>query len=139
MALLDFLKNKKERDKTAKKLSEVKVEKKQEKKIEKQPSKSVSHISTGKNFAFETIKQPHISEKASYLAETNQYVFEILQGKNKNEIKKAVEGIYGVDVLSVNIIKIPAKKRRIGKTQGYRKGFLKAVVKIKEDQKIEIL
>jgi len=39
----------------------------------------------------------------------------------------------------VNIIKIPAKKRRLGRTQGFRKGYTKAVVKIRDGQKIEIL
>ena len=58
---------------------------------------------------------------------------------NKDEIKNAVEGIYKVDVLSVNIIKIPAKKRRLGRTEGFRRAYRKAVVKIKEGQKIEIL
>ena len=61
-------------------------------------------------FAYEAIKQPHISEKATYLSEKDQYVFEISPNYNKQEVKKAIEGIYGVDVLSVNIIKIPAKK-----------------------------
>ena len=44
-----------------------------------------------------------------------------------------------MDVLSVNIVKIPHKKRRIGKTQGFKKGVVKAIVKIKEGQKIEIV
>jgi large subunit ribosomal protein L23 len=66
-------------------------------------------------------------------------IFEVLPNYNKNEIKNAVEGIYGVNVLSVNIIKIPAKKRRLGMTQGFRKAYKKAVVKIKNGQKIEIL
>ena len=44
-----------------------------------------------------------------------------------------------MDVLSVNIIKIPAKKRRLGKTEGFRKAYTKAIVKIKDGQKIEIL
>jgi len=39
----------------------------------------------------------------------------------------------------VNIIKIPAKKRRLGRTEGFRKQYTKAVVKKKEGQKIEIL
>ena len=58
---------------------------------------------------------------------------------NKHEIKNAIEGNYKVDVLSVNVIKIPAKNRRLGRTEGFRKAFKKAVVKIKEGQKIEIL
>ena len=46
---------------------------------------------------------------------------------NKNEIRKSVEGIYGVNVLSVNIVRIPAKKRRLGKTEGFRKAYKKAI------------
>jgi large subunit ribosomal protein L23 len=137
MALLDFLKRKKqvEKKKLVKKQEKVLVEKKDEKKAE--PTKVKSKSTEG--FSYNAIKQPHISEKASYLSEKDQYVFEVLPNYNKNEVKKAVEGIYGVDVLSVNMIKIPAKKRRLGRTEGFRKAYKKAVVKIKEGQKIEIL
>ena len=41
--------------------------------------------------------------------------------------------------MSVNIIKIPAKKRRLGRVEGFRKKYTKAVVKIRDGQKIEIL
>jgi len=88
---------------------------------------------------YEAIKRPHISEKATFLSEGGQYVFEIVGGYNKEEIKNAIEGIYGVDVLSVNMVKIPAKKRRLGRTEGYRKAYKKAIVKIKQGQKIEII
>jgi large subunit ribosomal protein L23 len=144
MALLDFLKNKKDAEK-AKKATEKKPAKvsaaKQEKKAEKTesaPKVVSSKIKNGK-FSYEAIKQPHISEKATELAEIDQYIFEVSPNFNKNEIKNAVEGIYNVDVLSVNVIKIPAKKRRLGKTEGFRKAYKKAVVKIKNGQKIEIL
>lgn len=120
-----------------------KKKQKQQKKVEK----ASSHISTAKsstakggiNFSYEAIKQPHISEKATNLSEANQYTFEVLPNYNKHEIKNAIEGIYGVNVLSVNIIKIPSKKRRLGKTEGFRKAYKKAIIKIKEGQKIEIL
>ena len=154
MALLDFLKRKSAKsrhlgglasispkaslggkEKLAKKNEPVSVSKEQ---VEK-PDKSAPRILTGRNFSYEAVKEPHISEKASYLAEKNQYIFQVSPNYNKQEIKKSIEGIYGVDVLSVNIVKIPAKKRRIGKTEGFRKGFIKAIVKIKEGQKIEIL
>ena len=92
-----------------------------------------------RKFSYEAVKQPHISEKATTLSESNQYTFEVLPNYNKQEIKKSVEGLYGVDVLSVNVIKIPAKKRRLGKTEGFRKAYKKAIVTIKEGQKIEIL
>jgi len=152
MALLDFLKRKKEVEKSRpkglsseKKTEKVsvakKVEKKTEKKIEKiEPAaKSPLRAKSVKGFSFDVIKQPHISEKGSYLAEKNQYVFQVNPNFNKAEIKKSVEGIYRVDVLSVNIVRIPSKKRRLGKTEGFRKGYKKAIVKIKDGQKIEIL
>ena len=110
MALLDFLKRKKEVEKS----------KKLEKKADMPAhagkvsavKKSEPVKSKNAKFSYEAVKQPHISEKASYLAEKDQYTFEVSPSYNKKEIKDSVEGIYGVDVLSVNIIKIPAKKRR---------------------------
>ncbi|PIQ05738.1 MAG: 50S ribosomal protein L23 [Candidatus Nealsonbacteria bacterium CG18_big_fil_WC_8_21_14_2_50_37_10] len=89
--------------------------------------------------AYRILKTPHATEKAADLAEKNQYVFKVWPRVNKTEIGKAIEDIYGVDVLSVRIIKVPRKQRRLGKVQGWRKGYKKAIVKIKEGQKIEIM
>jgi large subunit ribosomal protein L23 len=147
MAILDFLKNKEEdkSKKPVKKPAKVSAFKKQIKKPEKKAEKTdvIVKIENTKvkneKFSYEAIREPHISEKASYLAEKNQYIFEVSPNYNKHEIKKSVEGIYGVNVLSVNIIKIPAKKRRVGRTEGFRKAYKKAVIKIKNGQKIEIL
>ena len=149
MALLDFLKKKEEAEKAKKaeekseKVSVAKTEaksasKKTEKKVEKKETAAAAKTTNAK-FSYDAIKQPHISEKASYLGEKNQYTFEISPNYNKKEIKDAVEGIYNVNVLSVNMIKIPPKKRRLGKTEGFRKSYKKAVVTVKEGQKIEIL
>lgn len=82
---------------------------------------------------------PHITEKATELAKENQYVFKVYPEANKTEIKKAIENLYGVDVLDVKIIKIPKKRRRLGRISGWRKGYKKAIVKIKEGQKIEVM
>jgi len=147
MALLDFLKNKKDAGKSKSKKTEKKVLKVSAVKGEQPAKEKTEAISVkaapartkNSKFSYDAIKQPHISEKASYLAEKDQYIFEILPNYNKQEVRKAVEGIYNVDVLSVNIIKIPAKKRRLGRTEGFRKAYKKAVVTIKEGQKIEIL
>lgn len=141
MALLDFLKRKKQAEKpkkTVKKPAKVSVAKKVEE-IPAVASTPKVERRAAKGFSYEAVKNPHISEKASYLAEKDQYVFQVLPGYNKKEIKNSIEGIYGVDVLSVNIIKIPAKKRRLGRTEGFKKAYRKAIVKIKNGQKIEIL
>ncbi len=85
------------------------------------------------------LKTPHITEKSTDLVGKNQYVFKVWPKANKIEIKKAIEDLYGVDVLDVKIIKVPPKRRRLGRISGWRKGYKKAIVKIKEGQKIEVL
>jgi len=84
------------------------------------------------------LKKPHISEKASFLAESGFYVFKVKNNANKPEIKKEIEEIYKVNVVSVKIIKAPSKKRRVGRIEGRRKPFKKAVVKVKPGERIDI-
>lgn len=123
MALLDFFRNKK------------RIEKKElEKKPEvKKPKKKVRGIS------WRVLSSPHVTEKATGLEGENKYIFKVLARANKNEIKKAIESLYGVDVVNVKIINIPRRKRRLGRQEGWRKGYKKAIVKIKKGQKIEIM
>jgi large subunit ribosomal protein L23 len=95
-----------------------------------------SKISNG---AYRILKTPQVTEKATDLVKKNQYVFKVYSRVNKVEIKKAIEDLYGVDVVSVKIINVPKKRRRLGRISGWRKGYKKAIVKIKEGQKIEVL
>jgi large subunit ribosomal protein L23 len=144
MALFNF--HKKEERKKTQLRQEKKVEKKTQKpKVkknlaanEKKPTISLKPKNLSK-VGYKILKAPRITEKATDLLKNNQYVFQVYAGTNKNEIKKAVEGSYGVDVESVNVINIPKKRRRLGKNQGWKGGVKKAVVKLKEGQKIEIL
>lgn len=148
MALLDFLKNKKsaEKAKEGKAKEDKKPEKKAEKVLATKPekvettAKAVKSSGKVKHFSYDIVKEPHISEKGTMLAEkNNQYIFKVYDRANKIEIKKAIEGVYGVNVLAVNIIQIPAKKRRMGKVQGLKQGHTKAIVTVKKGQTIEIL
>ena len=82
---------------------------------------------------------PYITEKSTTLSQKNQYVFRVEKGANKNEIKKEIENLYKVKVMDVKIINVPAKERRLGRISGWKKGFKKAIIKIKEGQKIEVL
>jgi large subunit ribosomal protein L23 len=91
------------------------------------------------NQGWQVLKAPQITEKATDLAEKNQYVFKVFSRANKTEVKRAVEGLYGVDVLSVNMVKVQPKKRRMGRISGWRPGYKKAIVRVKEGQKIEVL
>jgi large subunit ribosomal protein L23 len=83
-------------------------------------------------------KKPVLTEKARELTKQNQYQFIVEKWANKSEIKKAIEDFYDVDVLDVKIIKVPAKQRTLGRISGWRKSYKKAIVKLKEGQKIEI-
>ncbi|MFH1894669.1 MAG: 50S ribosomal protein L23 [Patescibacteria group bacterium] len=89
--------------------------------------------------AWSILKKAHVTEKAADLAAKNQYIFNVYPKTNKKQIKKSVEDIYGVDVISVNTINIPAKKRRLGRSKGWKSGYKKAIVKIKAGQEIELM
>jgi len=91
------------------------------------------------DIAYRVLKAPQITEKATNLAEKNQYVFKVYPETNKIEIKKAIEDLYNVDISSVRIIKVRPKRRRLGRISGWRAGYKKAVVKIKAGQKIEVM
>jgi len=127
-----------------KKIKKRKTEKKPEVKIkpvskEKEVLGSVPKPKKKGSPVYGIVKGPHISEKATNSGMLDRYVFKVFPRANKNEIKKAIESIYGVNVLAVNIVNMPHKKRRLGRTVGFKKGYKKAVVKIKQGQKIEII
>lgn len=79
----------------------------------------------------------HISEKATELVKKNRYIFKVTDDSNKGQIKKAIKELYGVDALSVNIINIPRKEKRLGKYKGWKKAFKKAIIEVKEGQRID--
>ncbi|MFA6376354.1 MAG: 50S ribosomal protein L23 [Candidatus Paceibacterota bacterium] len=81
----------------------------------------------------------HVTEKASNSARDDQYIFRISKGANKNQITRAVEGLYGVDVVGVNVINIPSKRRRRGRGFATEPGYRKAVVRVKKGQSIEVM
>lgn len=85
------------------------------------------------------LKTPQVTEKASDLTKSNQYVFKVFPRANKTAIKRAIEDLYNVDVIDVKIVKTPRKRRKLGRISGWRQGHKKAIVKIKEGQKIEVL
>lgn len=138
MALLDFFKKKK---KIEKKKKEVKKEVKKptvpatevKKPLVRPKPKKTSEI------AYRVLKIPQVTEKATDLTKKNQYVFKVFTKANKKDIKKTIEDLYGVDVLAVKVIRVPAKQRRLGRIEGWRKAYKKAIVRIKEGQKIEVL
>jgi large subunit ribosomal protein L23 len=108
--------------------------KKEEKKTAK-PKKNVKPNS----LAWKVLVEPHVTEKATFLAEKNEYAFIVSKNANKTEVRKAIEDIYEVKVEGVRMISIPGKTRRIGKNKGFKSGYKKAIIKIKKGQEIEVL
>ena len=138
MGLKDIFRKKKEEKKKEKKEEKGRKGKKGRKRKESRVY-SQAKQKEKKTTVWNVLRFPHISEKATKLAKENQYVFNVYKQANKTEIKKAIEGLYGVDVLSVKVINIPKRRRRLGRITGWRKGYKKAIVKIKKGQKIEII
>ncbi len=91
--------------------------------------------------SYDIIRRPIISERSMetvYDREGNEikkYTFEVPVSANKIEIKKAVEEVFGVKVAAVNTIKVLGKVKRMGKYEGRRPSYKKAIVTLKKDSK----
>ena len=86
----------------------------------------------------DVIKTLIVTEKISNLAGEGKYAFEVDLAANKIEIKKAVETIYKVKVKDVNTMIMPGKSKRVRYQVGYTSKWKKALVTLKEGQKIDI-
>jgi len=88
---------------------------------------------------YDIIVRPLITEKSSLLKESgNQYVFEVQRDANKIEIRKAVEKLFKVKVLSVHVTTMEGKKKRLGRFTGKKPDWKKAIVTLKPEDKITI-
>lgn len=83
--------------------------------------------------------RPHITEKAALLAEKGTYVFEVAKDTNKIEIAKAVKAIYNVTPVRVNIVNLPNTNVFVRGKKGVKSGVRKALITLKEGDKIEIV
>ncbi len=80
----------------------------------------------------------HTAEKALADQKLNHYVFKVSPTANKIMIANEVKKNYNVKVMKVNIVNIPKKARRVGKTSGFRAGYKKAIVTLASGQTIEL-
>ncbi len=81
---------------------------------------------------------PHVSEKATLAAETNNtVVLKVVKDANKEEIKAAVEKLFEVEVDSVRTLNVKGKTKRSGSSFGKRKDWKKDYVVLKEGQNID--
>ena len=87
---------------------------------------------------FDIIIRPIVTEKSMALIEKHQYTFSVKVGSNKIQVKEAVEELFNVKVVSVNMMNTPDKTRHVGKYTGLRPAVQKAVVKVADTDKIDI-
>ena len=91
---------------------------------------------------FDILRRPVVTEKSNYLAsKLNQYVFEVLSEVSREQVKTAVETVFDVDVVRVNIINLPAKSTRNSRSRSRavrKTGYKKAIVTLKQGDRIPV-
>ena len=81
--------------------------------------------------------RPLVTEKTSGMMQDNKYTFEVALKATKTEIRQAVEKIFNVQVEKVATIRVLGKVKRMGRTQGKRSDYKKAIVTLKAGESIE--
>ena len=87
---------------------------------------------------YQLIREPHITEKANLQkAASNQLTLKVHKGANKIEIRKAVEILFKTKVTDVRIINVLGKRRRVGRNEGKRADWKKAIVRLAPGENVE--
>jgi len=87
---------------------------------------------------YEVIVRPLITEKATILADSGKYAFEVDRRANKNQIRSAVQIAFNVHVLKVNTMNVRGKRRRVGRKLSHARDWKKAIVTLVEGDSIQI-
>lgn len=83
--------------------------------------------------------KPLVTEKSMQsLQDSNRVSFKVKRDANKIQVRAAVEQIFEVTVEAVNVVTVRGKKKRFGRNIGQSKDWKKAIVKLKEGDKIEL-
>ncbi len=91
---------------------------------------------------YEVLRRPLVTEKSNYqVNKLHQYVFEVDGDATKSQIKEAVEGMFSVTVLRVNVINTAGKRTRRARSRRLLirdAGFKKAIVTLRAEDRIPI-
>ena len=92
--------------------------------------------------AYDILRKPLITEKTAYLSsKLNQFAFEVRSDATRTQVKEAVEEAFDVKVVSVNIINVPAKMSRRGRSRRMtirKSAYKKAVVALRPEDRIPV-
>ncbi|OGW88499.1 MAG: 50S ribosomal protein L23 [Omnitrophica bacterium RIFCSPLOWO2_01_FULL_50_24] len=87
---------------------------------------------------YDVIREPLLTEKGSKQAEHRKYYFHVAKNAQKHEIREAVERLFNVKVEKVNTMCVGGKWKRVRYQPGMTSDWKKAVVTLKEGQKIDL-
>lgn len=87
---------------------------------------------------YEVLRRPVITEKAMKVSEQGQVTFTVPMDATKPEIKKAVEGLFGVKVKAVNTLCTSGKTKVFRGVKGKRSDMKKAIVTLENGQNIDV-
>lgn len=85
------------------------------------------------------VRRPVVTEKSTSMqALRNQFTFEVADGANKVEVRKAIETLFSVKVVKVNMVSVPSKQKRTFGRPGETRPWKKAVVTLRKGDSIDI-
>jgi len=85
------------------------------------------------------LRRPLLTEKNTELQAQGKYAFEVAREANKHQVKQAVEKVFKVEVVAVNVMTVPGKTRRIGRRQVLTQSWKKAIVTLKPGDSIRLV
>ena len=88
--------------------------------------------------AGQVIIAPIVTEKSYHGALSGTYTFRVHEDAHKTQIRQAVEELFDVHVVRVNVLSVKSKPKRRGRIAGIKPGWKKAVVQLKAGETIEI-
>ena len=88
--------------------------------------------------AGQIVLAPIVSEKSYHGSVRGTYTFRVHSDAHKTQIRQAVEQLFEVNVVRVNVSTVQSKPKRRGQTKGRKPGWKKAVVQLKPGQTIEV-
>ena len=87
---------------------------------------------------YSVLKRPLITEKSNLMKdELNQIAFEVDRRANKIEIKEAVKKLFNVHAIKVRTFNMLGKRKRMGRSEGKKSDWKKAIVTLKEGERID--
>ena len=88
--------------------------------------------------AHQIVLAPIVSEKSYHGSVRGTYTFRVHNDAHKTQIRQAIEELFEVNVVRVNVIKVQPKPKRRGQIRGHKPGWKKAIVQLKSGQSIEV-